>query len=350
MQMYERIHNFDSLYNAHLKARRGNSEKAATIKFEINLLEAILLLKQQLIDKTYSLSEYKVFKVYEPKERVVMSVSYKDKVVQHSVCDNVLEPILTKSFILDNYASQRGKGTDFGLDRLSLFMRQYYRRNGSADGWVLKCDIRKYFYNINHANLKNMLRKHIDCGDTLWLLNKIIDSTEGAVGIPIGNQTSQLFALLYLSGLDHFIKEKLGITYYGRYMDDFYLIHSDKEYLKFCLNEIRKYVAALGLELNGKTNIFPLRNGIDFLGFHTYLTESGKVIRKLRRDSKVNMRRRLKKYKRLHEQGKLSIKRIECSYQSWRGHAQRGNCYHLLKKMDLLYKNLFKENNNANGV
>ena len=93
MQMYERIHNFDSLYNAHLKARRGNSEKAATIKFEINLLEAILLLKQQLIDKTYSLSEYKVFKVYEPKERVVMSVSYKDKVVQHSVCDNVLEPI-----------------------------------------------------------------------------------------------------------------------------------------------------------------------------------------------------------------------------------------------------------------
>lgn len=350
MQVYEKIHNFDSLYAAHLKARRGNGGKVATVKFEINLMEAILLLKQQLIDKSYTLSEHNVFKVYEPKERIVMSVSYKDKVVQHSLCDNVLEPILTKTFILDNYASQRGKGTDFGLDRLKVFMGRYYRRKGSSDGWVLKCDIRKYFYNINHEKLKNMLRKHITCGDTLWLLDKIIDSTEGRVGIPIGNQTSQLFALLYLSGLDHFIKEKLGIELYGRYMDDFYLIHEDKEYLKRCLDEIREYVAALGLELNGKTNIFPLRNGIDFLGFHTYLTESGKVVRKLRRSSKANMQRRLKKYKRLLDQGKLSKKRIECSYQSWRGHAQRGNCYHLIKKMDLLYKNLFKENFNENGV
>ncbi len=350
MQVYEKIHNFDSLYAAHLKARKGNGEKAATIKFEINLMEAILLLKQQLIDKSYTVSEYNVFKVYEPKERVVMSVSYKDKVVQHSLCDNVLEPILTSSFIVDNYASQKGKGTDFGLNRLKGFMLGYYRKRGSADGWVLKCDIRKYFYNIDHDKLKAMLRKHITCKDTIWLLDKVIDSTEGNVGIPIGNQSSQLFALLYLNGLDHFIKEKLRIKYYGRYMDDFYLIYEDKEYLKQCLVKIRAYLSELGLELNGKTNIFPLRNGIDFLGFHTYLTESGRVIRKLRRDSKNNMRRRLKRFKALHEQGKLSIKRIECSYNSWRGHAQRGNCYHLLQQMDLLYKKLFKESCNENGV
>ena len=94
----------------------------------------------------------------------------------------------------------------------------------------------------------------------------IIDSTEGEVGIPIGNQSSQLFALLYLNGLDHYIKEKLGIKFYGRYMDDFYLIHEDKEYLKYCLREITAYVGNLGLELNEKTQIYPLRNGIDFFG------------------------------------------------------------------------------------
>lgn len=131
-----------------------------------------------------------------------------------------------------------------------------------------------------------MVRAYVRDPDVLWLTDMIIDSTENP-GIPIGNQTSQWFAVMYLSGLDHFIKEKLGIRYYGRYMDDFYLIHEDKAYLRYCRAEIERYVGELGLKLNNKTNIFPLRNGIDFLGFHTYLTDSGKVIRKVRRGSKM---------------------------------------------------------------
>ena len=126
-----------------------------------------------------------------------------------------------------------------------------------ADGWVLKCDITKYFYSIQHEPLKRMVRQFIHDRDVLWLVDMIIDSTENP-GIPIGNQTSQWFAVMYLSGLDHFIKEKLGIRYYGRYMDDFYLIHEDKEYLQYCLREIQAYVARLGLTLNHKTNIFPV--------------------------------------------------------------------------------------------
>ena len=145
----------------------------------------------------------------------------------------------------------------------------------------LKCDISKYFYNIKHDALKSLIRKYISDPDCLWLLDMIIDSTEGNVGIPIGNQSSQLFALLYLSSLDHMIKEKLGIKFYGRYMDDFYLIHEDKEYLRYCWKEIERHVNELGLSLNAKTNIYPLKNGIDFLGFHSYLTESGAVIRKV---------------------------------------------------------------------
>ena len=187
-----------------------------------------------------------------------------------------------------------------------------------------------------------MTRKYIKDPDILWLVDLIVDSTENP-GIPIGNQTSQWFAVMYLSGMDHFIKEKLGIRYYGRYMDDFYLIHEDKAYLQYCRGEIEQYVARLGLRMNKKTNIFPLRNGIDFLGFHTYLTESGKIIRKVRRSSKCNAQRKLKKQRGLLDRDKISLSDIEQSYGSWRSHAAKGNCYHLIQKTDSLFQNLFKE-------
>ena len=340
MTDYEKIYNFENLYRAYRKARQGKRWKGAAAKFEVNLLEALNLLSYQLKTKKYTLSPYNTFEVYEPKRRVVMSNSYKDKVVQHSLCDNVLEPILTRSFITDNYASQVGKGTHYGLDRLQEFLRRFYRKNG-IDGWILKGDISKYFYSIRHDVLKTLIRRKITDPDVLWLVEMIIDSTEGNVGIPIGNQSSRLFALLYLNNLDHFIKEKLGIKYYGRYMDDFFLIHEDKAYLQYCRAEIEKHVAAIGLSLNSKTNIYPLRNGVDFLGFHTYLTETGAVIRKVRRRSKNNMKRKLKKMRGLVERGKITTATVEQSYKSWRGHAAKGNCYHLIRRTDHYYNRLF---------
>lgn len=275
MTDFEKIHSFESLYNAYRKARQGKRWKGAAAKFEVNLLEALNLLSAQIRTKRYTMSPYNTFEVYEPKRRVVMSNSYKDKVVQHSLCDNVLEPILTRSFIRDNYASQVGKGTHYGLDRLQEFMRRFYRKNG-------------------------------------------------------------------IDGLDHFVKEKLGIKYYGRYMDDFFLIHHDKAYLQECRKQIEAFVQARGLSLNAKTNIFPLKHGVDFLGFHTYLTESGAVIRKVRRRSKNNMKRKLKKLAALHAAGRIDAKTVEQSYQSWRGHAEKGNSYHLIRRTDHYYNSLMK--------
>lgn len=358
---FERVYDFGNLYAGFLKARKGKRGKESVAKFEANLLEALCLLSEMLKNKMYKPSDYFVFRVYEPKERVVMTNAFKDKVVQHSLCDNILEPAFERSFIRDNYASQRGRGTHDGLYRLADYMRSYYfsrkaraeqecREEGLprlsprdyADGWVLKCDIGKYFYSIQHDPLKKMVRKFIRDPNILWLIDMIIDSTENP-GIPIGNQTSQWFAVMYLSGMDHFIKEKLGIRRYGRYMDDFYLIHEDKAYLQYCRGEIEKYVAELGLRLNNKTNIFPLRNGIDFLGFHTYLTDTGKVIRKVRRSSKCNEQRKLKKQRVLLDAGKITLAQVEQSYQSWRSHAAKGNCYHLIRETDRLFKTLFKE-------
>lgn len=360
---FERVYDFGNLYAGFLKARRGKRGKANVAKFEANLLEALCLLSEMLKNKTYRPSDYFVFRVYEPKERIVMTNAFKDKVVQHSLCDNILEPAFSRGFIRDNYASQTGRGTHDGLYRLEEFMRSYYftrkgkteqaRREAGlppippqeadyADGWVLKCDISKYFYSIQHEPLKAMVRQYVRDPDVLWLTDMIIDSTENP-GIPIGNQTSQWFAVMYLSGLDHFIKEKLGIRYYGRYMDDFYLIHEDKAYLRYCRAEIERYVAGLGLKLNNKTNIFPLRNGIDFLGFHTYLTDSGKVIRKVRRTSKCNEQRKMKKQRGLLDKGRITLAEIEQSYGSWRSHAEKGNCYHLIRETDRLFKSLFPE-------
>ncbi|MDY0256264.1 reverse transcriptase/maturase family protein [Gudongella oleilytica] len=338
---FVKLTDLNNLYAAYMDARKGKRWKYAVVRYEVNALENLTFLHYMLTSKKYRLSPYNCFMVHEPKERLIMYNSFRDKIVQHSLCDNVLEPRLQKTFILDNYASQKGKGTHFGLDRLKAFMRRYYRQFG-ADGWVLKCDVRKYFYTIDHGVLKSQLRRLIHDPDVLWLLDMIIDSTEGK-GIPIGNHTSQWFAVLYLSGMDHFIKERLGIKFYGRYMDDFYLIHNDKEHLKYCLLEIRKYVESLGLELNGKTAIFPLSQGIDFLGFRTFMTDTGKVVQKIRRDSKNRIRRKLKKFRNLLNEGRIDFETILASYASWKGHAEHGDSHHLIRQTDELFYCLFSK-------
>ncbi len=368
---YEDVWKFRSIYQAYRLARRGKTGNLSVMRFEASLMEAIHLLSSMLYYKTYQMSDYFSFTVYEPKERIVMTNSFKDKVVQHALADNVLEPILTPSFIKENSASQKGKGTHYGLDLLVEDMRKYYFRRkaiateqcqkaglpydtypgaGFADGWVLKCDIRKFFYTIPHERLKKDVRKHIQDPHILWLIDLIIDSTEGEVGIPIGNQTSQWFAVLYLSDLDHFIKEKLGIKHYGRYMDDFYLIHKSKSYLRHCLQEIEAFVEAKGLSLNEKTNIFPLKNGIDFLGFHVYITDTGKIIKKIRRKSKNNRKRILKKLRSKLDFGVITIEDVEHSYQSWRSHAMHGNCHHLVRDMDKLFHELFNKESDKYGT
>lgn len=338
---FAKLSDFNSLYAAYMDARKGKRWKYAVVRYEVNALENLMFLHYMLTSKKYRLSPYNRFMVHEPKERLIMYNSFRDKIVQHSLCDNVLEPRLKKTFVFDNYASQKGKGTHFGLDRLKMFMQRYYRQHG-ADGWVLKCDVRKYFYSLDHGVLKSQLRRLITDPDVLWLLDMIIDSTEGK-GIPIGNHTSQWFAILYLSGMDHFIKERLGIKYYGRYMDDFYLIHHDKDYLQYCLKEIRRYVEDLGLELNNKTAVFPLSQGIDFLGFRTFMTDSGKIVQKIRRDSKNRIRRKLKKFRKLLDEGQIDFETILASYVSWKGHAEHGDSHHLIRQMEELFYRLFSK-------
>ena len=179
--------------------------------------------------------------------------------------------------------------------------------------------------------------KSIPC--IIWLCNLFIDSTQGK-GIPLGNQINQGFALLYLDGMDKLIKHELGIEFYGRYMDDFYLIHHDKKYLRFCLEVIEQYLSTLDLKLNGKTQIFPFKNGVNYLGFHTYVTNKGKVIRKLKNENKRNAQKKYTKMAKLVVKGTLSIEKFENSFNAWKNHILHGNCYRLFEKVDLKIKGI----------
>lgn len=333
MTDFEKVIDFKNMYTAFRKSKRGKGFKKSSAKFNIMALDGINALIEQLKNKTYKVSGYTEFKVYEPKERIIKTTSFKDKVIQHSLCDNILLPKLRDIFVYDNCAGQKGKGTLFGLNRLSEQMQQFYKRY-NLQGYILKCDISKFFYNIPHEQLKDIVNYHFSYDkDICWLCNLFIDSTEGK-GIPLGNQINQGFALLYLDGMDKLIKGELGIKYYGRYMDDFYLIHPNKEYLKYCLEVIAEFLKTLDLTLNGKTQIFPFKNGVSYLGFHTYITANGKVIRKLKNQNKRNAQKKYLKMAKLVVSGKLSIEKFNASYNAWKNHISHGNCYKLSKLMD----------------
>lgn len=346
MTDFEKVTDFNNLYIAYRKSKSGKGYKNSSAKFEIQALDGVHRLKQQLETKQYSVSRYNQFYVYEPKQRLVEAAAFKDKVVQHSLCDNVLLPKLSSIFIRNNFAGQKGKGTLFGLNSLKDDMIHFYNDH-SYDGYILKADITKFFYTIDHDTIKRILRKHFADEDLLWLCDLIIDSTHG-LGLPLGNQTSQVFALLYLNDLDHYIKDVLQIKYYGRYMDDLYLIHQDKQYLKHCLDEINKIVKDLKLSLNGKTQIMPFKQGIKFLGFHTYIVD-GKVMCTIRNENKRNAYRKYKKMARLVVGGKLDRKKFDECYQSWKAHATFGDCQGIIENLDRqIYEILEGSNENHN--
>lgn len=334
------ICDYENLYKAYKKAKCGKKFNGSSAKFQTMSLEGLHLLKEQLENQTYRMNPYNEFKVYEPKERVIKSCFFKDKVVQHCLCDNILHPRLASEFIKTNYAGQEGKGTHFGMDCLRDQMLEFYREHG-LNGWILKCDIKKFFYQIDHEVLKDIVDYHFPNEYVKWLNHLFIDSTDG-LGLPLGNQVAQVYALLILNGLDRFITGELGIKLYGRYMDDFYLIHQDKGYLTWSLDCIKEFVASLGLSLNGKTQILPFKNGILFTGFHHYITNDGKYIRKLTGSNKRKIRKRVRTWVKLVKSGRMTEKKFYEKYNSWKNHALHGNCVKLCYSMDLYVKKLFE--------
>lgn len=329
---------FDSLYRAMKICRRNVGWKDSMTRFTNDGLRSICKLRTSLLNDTYRIDDYYIFNICEPKPRKIIATKLKDRVFQRSLCDNYLTRALTKSFIYDNCACLEGKGPDFTRRRLERHLQQYYREYG-ADGYVLTCDIKDYFGSTPHVTAKAAVRRRVDDEWAYSHVCKIIDSFNTkenlCKGMGLGSQVTQLIQLAVLDDLDHYIKEKLKIKYYLRYMDDFPLIHKSKKYLESCLMEICAKVDKLGLTLNKKkTQIFQISQGVNFLGFKFVLTKTGKVIKILLKDNIKRRKRKIRKYKVCCDKGLMTKEKADDTNISWIAHAKKGNTYLVRQNME----------------
>ncbi len=340
----EMICSFDELYRAAYICRKNVMWKDSVAGFIKNALINCFVLHEELMNGSYRLSPYSVFVVHEKKTRTIVSTKMRDRVVQRSICDNYLTEYLTRGFIYDNCACLPGKGTDMARDRLKCHLQRFYRRHG-LDGWVLKVDIHDFFGSTPHDVVKAAVAKRVPDPWVREQVFAIVDSFTNIApdrGMGLGSQITQLVQLAVLDDLDHRIKEDLRIKGYVRYMDDFILIHEDKEHLKRCLSEITGYLHGIGLEINEKkTGIQPVKSGIHFLGFSFRLTETGKVIQTVLHKKVSKERRKLRKLVRRVEAGEMTREHVDECYKAWRAHVEKGNCQSLLSRMDSYYAKLY---------
>ncbi len=287
----EDIFTFENLLDSHKRCRACKQHKRETVNFEMNISENLLKLRNDILSNNYKLNKnsYRSFEILEPKKRVIESLSYKHRVVQNCLCHYSLMPQIEPRLIYDNGACRMGKGTHFCLKRFKNFLRDYYSKNGNS-GYVLKCDVKKYFLNIDHEVLLKLLKKCKFSKSVYNFLKIIIESNNSCKGLPIGNQSSQWFGLLYLNPIDRLIKETFKVKYYVRYMDDLVIIHKNKNFLKSLLQAIIKLGEKLKLEFNAKTKISRICEGIEFLGFRHNLLNNGSVRSFLRKAARIKLK------------------------------------------------------------
>ena len=341
---YSKICEFENLYKAYLTSRKSKRSTKEVIAFEMDAGPNLSRLQNELKTETYHFGGYYHFTVHDPKIREIYALHYRDRIVQHCICDNLLGPYFEKHLIFDNAACRKGKGTLFAMNRLNSFLHDHFRKYGKK-GWFLKCDIRKFFDHIDHRILKGRLEQIIDDPRTLKLLFYIIDSYEvtPGKGIPMGNQTSQWFALFYLDPVDRLVKEKLQIKHYTRYMDDFILVSHSKDKLQHALNRMKETLCDLGLEFNEKTQVFPICTGVEYLGWRFSLTETGAVARRIKKQSRLRWQHRLRKWNREYQAGQQSKEDIKNVLQSYQNHLSYGNTYRLYRTTMTSYQALVDE-------
>ena len=329
--LYRQIYDFEALHRAYMLARKGKRSRHEIRRFEQNLEGELIQLQNELIWGMYRTGRYRHFKVYEPKEREVAALPFRDRVLQHALVA-VIEPIWEPRFIDQSYACRPGKGTHAGADKAQEMMRQVKREHGQV--YVFKADIRKFFYSIDHQILKRIVRKKISCKQTLWLIDSIIDSSSAPedtrpAGLPIGNLTSQLMANVYMNELDNFVKHELREAKYIRYMDDFIVVHHDKRHLRLVRQKVEEFLwQTLRLTTNAKTQIFPVSvsrgRALDFLGYRIWLTH-----RRLRKSSISRITRSLRRLQVRYAEGRIGLYPISQSIKSWLAHAEHADTYGL---------------------
>ena len=357
--LYSDLYNLNNIINMTDKVLSKVKNKERREKFLLYYSEHIINIKKRLESNDINLGKYNIFLITDPKCRVIMSQSIEDKVINHLIAEYLLVRTFENRYIDSMCATRVGKGSGYATKLMKKYLNEIKLKHNKF--YILKLDIKKYFYNIDHNILKRILKDNIKDKDALSILFKVIDSTneryineriiklkerrinhlsneklisetreiplyEYDKGCGIGDQTSQAFGLIYLNEICHFIKEDLHIKYFINYMDDFVIIHEDKKYLEYCLNTIRdKLYNEYKLELNRKTRIYNINEGIEFLGYR-YIIKNNKVIVKLRNITKKNFKKNVNILKLLKKYNYISNKKYKMLLSGYRGVLSKGNC------------------------
>ena len=286
---FDKILSYETLMEAHKKSRKGKGYRNEIIKFNLKQEEYIMWLYNELKNGTYKHGGYNVFYVTEPKVRKIEKSRYIDRIVHRWLVDNFLEPVFVPTFVNTSFACLKGKG----MHRAAIYVQQSMKSALAKwkDYYVLKMDVAKYFDSIDKSILFNILKGKIKDEKLLWLVKEILFSQKREKGLEIGNYTSQMFGNIYLNEQDQFVKHKLHIKYYARYLDDSIIIVKTKQEAKIALKEITRFLEEnLKLKLNNKTQIFKGKQGVNFCGY-----KINEYRMKLRDKGKRKLKKKIKK-------------------------------------------------------
>lgn len=349
---YQReIFDSNNLYDAFKKSKMGSDWKHQVQKYEMNFLSELAKLNKEINTKTFNFLPTSEFVLSERgKTRLISGEQIHDRIAKGCLCDFELLPLISKFLIYDNGASLKGKGIGFTRKRFEVHLRKYFQQNGSNEGYILLIDFSKYFDNIHHSQFLNIFKNAGISEDALWLLEKTVEKSRVDVSymndpdylicmeslfnslehqkidkakligekfmnkhLNIGDQVAQVAGICYPMKLDNYIKIVKSVKFYGRYMDDSYIIHDNYEYLKTLLKEVIEIAKSIGITINEKkTRICKLSGYFKFLQIKYSMTDSGRLIKKINSKRLIAMRRKLKKLAPV-----LSIHDFESLYKSW---------------------------------
>lgn len=312
--MWEEIISFKNLYLAYKLAARKKYYRKEVLVFSSNLAENLLQIQTELKNKTYQIGEYRQTIVYDPKRRLIMALPFRDRVVQHAL-NTYIEPLFDRQMIFATFACRKTKGTHAAAQKAQSYSRKYK--------YYLKLDIHHYFASVNTELLYNTMAKIINQEDTNWLLKTILESNPNT-GLPIGNLLSQLSANFNLHYIDFYVKVKLSIKGYVRYMDDMIVFSNSKEELWNILNLLDKKTAEFNLRFNHKTTVGLTKYGITYVGYR--LWPNNKLIKKI---SIQRMKRKFKAWKN----HKMTNTKYFQSLASWSGHVTHSDSHAIVNKI-----------------
>ena len=341
--MKEQIIDYDALFDSALKCKNGVIWKPATKHFNLNAVEEVHRMERKLRDGTWKNGRPRPILIQYPKRRDGLSIQFRDRVYQRSINDNVLYPIISRSFILDNCACQKGKGIDFARKRIKKHLTDYIRKHGTK-GYIIQIDIRGYYPNMRHDAVIKKFGRYLD-DEALMMVKNVLDTQyTGDVGYNPGSQMVQIAGISLLDDLDHYCKEKLHIRHYMRYMDDIWILMESKERAEHCLERIKEQLFLLGFEVHpDKTHIKPLTDEFRLLGFDYRITGTGKIIMTLNSDNIRHERRKLRRLVGRVKRGETTKDKADECFRSWCENASKGNSWKLLQRMNQYYRALWED-------